>query len=72
MYKINNLYYDYEDNITLAQIVSRHENDKKVLPKKGFGTYIFLNRKLIDKRHMEDIMIKDNDEIVIMPIISAG
>lgn len=72
MYKINNLHYEYEDYLTLAKLVSRHENDKKIIPKKGFGTYIFLNRKLIDKRNMEDIMIKDNDEVVIMPIMSAG
>lgn len=72
MYKINHSFFEYESSLSLAEVIARHSDDKKVLPKKGFGTYVFLNKRKIDKKDFEDIIINDKDEIVIMPLMGAG
>lgn len=72
MYKINHLFFEYEDNLTLAELLVRHEDNKKILPKKGYGRYVFVNKRKIEKNDFKDIIIQDRDEIVIMPLMGAG
>lgn len=72
MYKLNNLFFEYEDNLTLKEVIKRNEDNKKILPQKGFGSYVFVNKKKIEKENFGEIIINDRDEIVIMPLMGAG